>query len=245
MSASATLIDALKQSLKAQGFTYAKVARGLGMSEASVKRMFSRRDFTLKRLDKVLELAGLELGELTRSISPEAKLISRMTAQQERTIVSDKKLLLLALCALNQMPLEKIIATYEISEPECIRLLVRLDRLGIIRLLAGNRYRLLLSRTFSWLPDGPMQQYFKAQAQADYFRSRFDGPDELMLFVNGRLGKSSREAILSRLRKVAAEFAQAHNDDGRQPLNDQLGVTMLLAIRPWQSSDFSALKRRK
>lgn len=245
MSASATLIDALKQSLKAQGFTYAKVARGLGMSEASVKRMFSRRDFTLKRLDKVLELAGLELGELTRSISAEAKLISRMTAQQERSIVSDKKLLLLALCALNQMPLGKIIATYEISEPECIRLLVRLDRLGIIRLLAGNRYRLLLSRTFSWLPDGPMQQYFKAQAQADYFRSRFDGPDELMLFVNGRLGKSSREAVLSRLRKVAAEFAQAHNDDGRGSLNDQVGVTMLLAIRPWQSSEFSALKRRK
>jgi transcriptional regulator with XRE-family HTH domain len=245
MSASASLIDALKQSLKAQGLTYAKVARGLGMSEASVKRMFSRRDFTLKRLDKVLELAGLELGELTRSISAEAKLISRMTPQQERTIVSDKKLLLLALCALNQMPLEKIVASYELSEPECIRMMVRLDKLGIIRLLPGNRYRLLLSRTFSWLPDGPMQQYFKAQAQADYFRSRFDGPDELMLFVNGRLAKASREAILSRLRKVAAEFAQAHNDDGRDPLKDQVGVTMLLAIRPWQSSDFSALKRRK
>jgi transcriptional regulator with XRE-family HTH domain len=245
MSASATLIDALKQSLKAQGLTYAKVARGLGMSEASVKRMFSRRDFTLKRLDKVLELAGLEIGELTRSITSEARLISRMTPQQERTIISDKKLLLVALCALNQMPLEKILASYDFSQPECIKLLVRLDRLGIIRLLPGNRYRLLLSRTFSWLPDGPMQQYFKAQAQTDYFRSRFDGPDELMLFVNGRLAKSSREAILSRLRKVAAEFAQAHNDDSRQPLKDQVGVTMLLAIRPWESSAFRDLKRRK
>jgi transcriptional regulator with XRE-family HTH domain len=245
MSASATLIDALKHSLKAQGFTYAKVARGLGMSEASVKRMFSRRDFTLKRLDKVLELAGLELGELTRAITDEAKLISRMTPQQERTIVSDKKVMLMALCVLNQMPLEKIMASYQLSEPECIRLLVRLDRLGIIRLLPGNRYRLLLSRTFSWLPDGPMQQYFKAQAQADYFRSRFDGADELMLFVIGRLGKTSRQAMLSRLRKVAAEFAQMHNDDVRQPLKDCVGVSMLLAIRPWESSAFSDLRRRK
>jgi transcriptional regulator with XRE-family HTH domain len=245
MSASATLIDALKQSLKAQGFTYAKVARGLGMSEASVKRMFSRRDFTLKRLDKVLELVGLEIGELTRAISAEAKLISRTTPQQERMIVSDKKLLLLALCTLNQMPIEKILSTYELSEAECIRLLVRLDKLGTIRLLPGNRYKLLLSRTFSWLPDGPMHQYFKAQAQADYFRSRFDGPDELMLFVNGRLAKSSREAILARMRKVAAEFAQAHNDDGREPLKDRVGVTMLLTIRPWQSADLSELKRKK
>jgi hypothetical protein len=245
MSASANLIDALKQSLKAQGMTYAKVARGLGMSEASVKRMFSRRDFTLKRLDKVLELAGLELGELTRQLTSEAKLISRMSPQQERTIVSDKKVMLLALCVLNQMPLEKITASYQLSEPECIRLLVRLDRLGIIRLLPGNRYRLLLSRTFSWLPDGPMQQYFKAQAQADYFRSRFDGADELMLFVIGRLGKTSREAALARLRKVAAEFAQMHNDDVRQPLKDRVGVSMLLAIRPWESSAFSDLRRKK
>lgn len=245
MSASATLIDALKQSLKAQGLTYAKVARGLGMSEASVKRMFSRRDFTLKRLDKVLELAGLEIGELTRAISGEAKLISRMTPQQERTIVSDKKVMLMALCALNQMPLQKIMASYQLSEAECIRLLVRLDRLGIIKLMPGNRYRLLLSRTFSWLPDGPMQQYFKAQAQADYFRSRFDGPDELMLFVIGRLGKTSREAMLARLRKVAAEFAQMHNDDVREPLKDRVGVSMLLAIRPWESSAFSDLRRKK
>jgi transcriptional regulator with XRE-family HTH domain len=245
MTASATLIDALKQSLKAQGLTYAKVARGLGMSEASVKRMFSRRDFTLKRLDRVLELAGLELGELTRSFKSQDKLTSRLTPQQERTIVSDEKLMLVALCALNQMPLEKMIANYELSEPDCIMLLVRLDRLGIIRLLPGNRYRLLLSRTFSWLPDGPMQQYFKAQAQGDYFRSRFDGADELMLFVTGRLAKGSREAILSRLRKVAAEFAEMHNDDVRQPLKDRIGVSMLVAIRPWELSAFSELRRRK
>ena len=45
MSASAALIDTLKRELKAQGVTYAAVARALGMSEASVKRMFSRKDF--------------------------------------------------------------------------------------------------------------------------------------------------------------------------------------------------------
>jgi hypothetical protein len=27
----------------------------------------------------------------------------------------------------------------------------------VVRLLPGNRYRLLLSRTFTWLPDGPIQ----------------------------------------------------------------------------------------
>ena len=245
MAASTALIDALKQALKAQGVTYARVARTLGLSETSVKRMFSRRDFTLKRLDRVLELAGVELADLARPQPRPDRLISRLTPEQERTIVSDKKLMLVALCAMNQFSLEKIIRTYNLSEAECIRLLVRLDRLGIIRLLPGNRIRLLLSRMFSWLPDGPMQQYFKAQAQDEYFRSRFDGPGELMLFVNGRLSKSSREAMLARLRRVASDFAESHNEDARRSVEERSGMSMMLAIRPWELSAFGELRRRK
>ena len=156
-----------------------------------------------------------------------------------------QKLMLVALRTLSQWPLERIIRTYTLSEPECIRLFARLDRLGIIRLLPGNRYRLLLARTFSWLPDGPIQQFFKAQAQNEYFRARFDGPDELMLFVTGRLSKSSREAMLVRLRRVANEFADLHNDDVRRPFEECTGMNMLIAIRPWELAVFSALRRRK
>jgi len=245
VSASAALIDTLKQELRALGVTYAAVARTLDMSEASVKRMFSRKDFSLKRLDRVLELAGLELAELARSIERRERLVSRLSPEAEKAIVADKKLMLVALRTLSQWPLQRIIRTYTLSEPECIRLFARLDRLGVIRLLPGNRYRLLLSRTFSWLPDGPIQQFFKGQAQSEYFRTRFDGPDELMLFVTGRLSKSSREAMLVRLRRVANEFADSHNDDMRRPFEECTGMNMLLAIRPWELSAFSELRRKK
>jgi hypothetical protein len=245
VSASAALIDTLKQELRAMGVTYAAVAKTLNMSEASVKRMFSRKDFSLKRLDRVLELAGLELAELVRSLERRERLVSRLSPEAEKAIVADKKMMLVALRVLGQWPLERIIRTYTLSEPECIRLFVRLDRLGIIRLLPGNRYRLLLSRTFTWLPDGPIAQFFKAQAQGEYFRTRFDGPDELMLFVTGRLSKASREAMLVRLRRVANEFADAHNDDTRRPFEECAGMNMLLAIRPWELSAFSELRRKK
>ncbi len=242
MSASAALIDTLKRELKAQGVTYAAVARALGMSEASVKRMFSRKDFTLKRLDQVLDFAGLELAELTRSLERRDRLLSRLTPQAEKAIVADKRLVLVALRVLHQWPVDKIIRTYSMSEAECIRHLVRLDRIGIIRLLPGNRYR---SRTFSWIPDGPFQEFFKAQAQNEYFRTRFDGPDELMLFVTGRLSKSSREAMLVRLRRVANEFADLHSDDTRRPFDECTAMHMLVAIRPWELSKFAEMQRRK
>src|SRR3989442_12125813 len=92
MSASAALIDTLKRELKAQGVTYAAVARALGMSEASVKRMFSRKDFTLKRLDQVLGFAGLELAELTRSLERRDRLVSRLPPQTEKATLAEQGL---------------------------------------------------------------------------------------------------------------------------------------------------------
>jgi hypothetical protein len=77
-------------------------------------------------------------------------------------------------CALNHVTFDQIVAAYAIPKAECIQLLMRLDRLKFIELQPNNRIRLLVSHTFSWLPDGPIQRFFNQQAHNEYFRSRFD-----------------------------------------------------------------------
>ena len=52
------LIEALKRLLKARAVTYAELAQRIGVSEASVKRMFSQKQFTLQRLDQILDLGA-------------------------------------------------------------------------------------------------------------------------------------------------------------------------------------------
>jgi transcriptional regulator with XRE-family HTH domain len=95
----ASLVDALKRLLKAQGITYAQVAAGLGLSEAGVKRMFSRGDFTLQRLEDVCRIARVDLGELARAAADEPKGLAQLSIEQERELVSDPRLMLVALCA--------------------------------------------------------------------------------------------------------------------------------------------------
>ena len=99
-------------------------------------------------------------------------LISRLTWEQEKGS-SSRKLFLVAVCALNHVTFEQIVAAYDIEKTECIQLLVRLDRLGFIQLQLNNRIKLLVSHNFSWLPDGPIQRFFNQQAHGEYFRSRF------------------------------------------------------------------------
>ena len=245
MAETAALLEALKRLLKARGVTYAQVARHLKLSEASVKRMFSKREFTLKRLDAICQLGQTEFSELARMLREEESLLSRLTLEQEKEIVSDRKLFLVAVCALNQVTFEQITAAYDISRAECVQLLMRLDRLGFIQLLPNNRIRLLVSRTFAWLPDGPIQRFFNQQAHNEYFRSRFARPHEHMLVVNGMLSRSSSAAIVSRLKRVAREFSDMHVEDLKLPLDQRSPMSLLVAIRHWELEAFAALRRRR
>jgi transcriptional regulator with XRE-family HTH domain len=243
MTQTSSLVDALKRALKARGITYAQVARAIAMSEASVKRMFSQESFTLKRFDEICRFGGVDIVDLARAAESKEREISQLTLEQEREIVGNRKLFLAAVCALNQFTFAQILQTYDLTEAELVRLLTRLDRLKVIELAPGNRIRLLVSRTFSWLPDGPIQQFFKTRAQHEFFRSRFDRDGELMLFVNSMLSKSSAAAMIERLKQVANECSRLHEDDVHLPLDKRFGHSLLVAIRPWNIQAFRELER--
>ncbi len=245
MAHSGALVEVLKRELKTRGVTYAQVARKLGLSEASVKRMFSRREFTLKRLDQVCQLTHSDFSDLTRILNREETLISQLTREQEKEIASSIKLFLVAVCALNHVTPEQIVELYDLTPAECIQALVRLDRIGFIRLLPNNRIRLLVSRDFTWLPDGPIQRFFKQHAVGDFVRSRFDHPDEFCIAVNGMLSAGSRATMVARLKRIAREFSELHNDDVRLPPSQRLNMTMLVAIRHWELLAFTELRRKK
>ena len=243
MARTAALIDTLKKELKARNITYASLARQLGMSEVSVKRMFAQKDFTLSRLDRVCECAGIEFSDLARSLSSSDAVISQLTAEQEKELVADRKLMLVALCTLNHWSFEQMVAAYGVPRAECIQLLARLDRLKFIELLPNNRIRLLVSRAFAWIPDGPIQRFFKEQVQQDFFRSRFERESELLLLANGALSKSSLTTLLARLRKTAAEFSGMRSDDAALPFEERTPITLLLAVRPWEPDVFRKMRR--
>ena len=237
------IVEALKRLLKAQGITYAQVAVGLGLSEAGVKRMFSRHDFTLQRLEDICRVAHIGFDELARTAVDEQATIARLSPEQERALVSDPKLMLVALCAVGNWTFEQIVDTYAIPRAECIRYLAHLDRQRIIELAPGNRIRPLISRTFSWLPDGPIQRYFRSRVEAEYLESKFERQDELFVFVSGMLSRHSAAELIGRLREVAREFAALHREDVALPLAERHGTSLLLATRAWEPRVFRNLRR--
>lgn len=243
MSSSAILVDGLKRALKARGITYAELARRIGMSEASVKRMFAQRSFTLQRLDGILAAAGIDLLDLTQSALQAPRLIDRLTQAQEEELIGDPKLLLVAVATLNGVPVDEIVAAFTLTQAEAVGYLLRLDRIGFLVLKPNNRVKLLVARTFGWIPDGPIQTWFRREAAGDYLDAPFDGPGELLRLVSVMLSPASTATLLERLRQVADDFSQQHQLDARLPYEERQSVTFLLAARPWLPEAFAALRR--
>lgn len=237
-----TLVDTLKRLLKARGLTYGELAARIDMSEASVKRMFSQKNFTLQRLDEILSASGIEFDELSTAQAAPA-LIQHLTLAQEREIIGDPRLLVVAVSAMNHIGFDDIVRYYDMSGVEVTRYLLRLDKIGFLALLPNNRVKLLIARTFSWIANGPIQTYFRHEAAGDYLNSRFDGPDEVLRLVNVMLSKQSSVALLERLKQVAAEFAQQHQHETRLPLEQRHAISFIVAARPWVPQAFKTLLR--
>jgi hypothetical protein len=216
----------------------------LRLSEASVKRVFATRRFTLQRLDQACAFLDIEMSDLAKMVSSSTDTPQRLTVAQERELVSDARLLLVAVHVLSHWSLEDIVAAYAITKAECIRALARLDKLGIIDLLPDNLIRIRVPRDFAWLPDGPIHDYFRRQVQNDFFRSRFDAQGELLVFTSGMLSRAGNAALQSRMKRLSAEFSETHRQDLDLPLEERFGTSLLLALRPWAPESFQKLQRK-
>ena len=243
MSTTADLVLTLKKELKAAQMTYADLARELGLAESSVKRMLAKGDMPLSRIDAMCRALRLDFAELARRVADAQPLLAQLSEAQERAVVADKKLLLVAINVLSQWTLEQMVAHYRLSEAECVKHMAQLDRIGIIELKPLNRYRLKLAKTFRWRPHGPVMSYFREHAALDYFSGRFDGHGEGLLLVHGSVSRSLAPSFVERMQRVAQDFAQQHQADQKLPTKDREGYTLLLAMRSWEFAEFEAMRR--
>jgi len=213
MSTTQDLVSALKAELKAVNITYADLATQLGMSESSIKRVFAKADMPLSRIDDVLRVLKMDFAELARKVADAQPLRRELTLEQEKAVVADRRLLLLAICCLSQWTFEQMVGTYRFTDAECVAYLVRLDRLGIIELRPLNRYRLKVAKGFRWRPHGPVMAYFREHVAADYYSGGFDGDGELLMLVHGQISTAQASSFVERLQRVGQDFAQQHLAD--------------------------------
>ncbi len=245
MAVSLELVDALKRCLRGQSMTYRDLAARMRMSEAAIKRMFSRRAMSLQRLEQICEVLDVGLAELSAEAARGRKPMAQLEAAQEQALVKEPALLMALFLTLNRWRQEDVLEHFGFTPAQWTGLLVKLDRLGIIELLPGNRTRARTARNFRWRADGPMERYFRHTLLTDYFADAFDGEQDALLLLSGSLSIDGIKQLRQRLEEVAREFDALLARDATLPASERIGVSLVLAQKPWLLQLFNPYRRSR
>ncbi|MEM9533124.1 MAG: helix-turn-helix transcriptional regulator [Pseudomonadota bacterium] len=228
------LVSSLKRIMRSRGITYASLAQALGISEASVKRTFSQRTFTLDRLAKICEVLDLSIYELARTARlAEDDLPKELSAEQENALAADPLLLAYFYLLINGWRPARIAGHFKMPRPRHTKLLIRLDRLALIRLLPGNQVVLVTSRTIEWRPDGPVRALYESLVLREFLNFSFDKPTERYRFASAELSSASAQLLARKVDRLVREFDEMAELDLTLPASKKTGVGLLIGQRPW------------
>lgn len=245
MNQTAALLLTLKKYLKAQGITYKHLADGMGLSEASIKRMFSKQIFSLARLEKVCRIIDIDFYDLVimdreRHFNSDAML----TIEQEQILANDEKLLIFLIFLVNGWEVPLIIQDYDYSESEAIQMLGKLEEIGILEHHPNYHIRLLISKNVFWQSNGPIWQVYHKIIEKDFLDSPFGFPNERYLFSSGQLSEASFKIICKKIDNLIKEYNQLAEMDSARPLKNRRSAAIFIGFRSWVLNRVAKLHRR-
>lgn len=240
----ARLVEALKTSLRSRGMTYRSLAKQIGVSEPTVKRMFSNGTFTLERIEQILDVIELDLEELARLVRDGSSAPGELTHEQEAALAQDARLFSVFYLIQNEWSFGEILAAFAITRAELTSAYARLERMKLIRWGPRDRARLLLRRDFRYRDGGPIKKTYGLRAMNEFLAARFKAPLEFIRFESRVMSPESAAVLKRRLERVVMEFNELAEVDSAVPSGKRVGVALLAACRPWEFSVLNALKRR-
>lgn len=235
MSETTKLINGLKTELKSRGLTYKDLAERLNLSEPSVKRLFAEESFTLERFAKACEVVGTSIHSILKTLDGrDDGALSHLSIQQEEFLASDPVYFGVFHRLLQGYDMDYVQRRMKLSGTQITRVLVALDKIGVIELRPGNAIKFKTPRLIRWDNDGPLMKTYGEKVRQVYFKEPFLGPATYCRFLTGPL--SDRVAIIAedRLRKVCREIEDMWEWDMRsRPEEARHHHGILVACKPW------------
>jgi len=244
MSECAQIIAVLKRSLKARGTTYRDLAQAIGLSEASIKRIFAEETFSLARLEQICTALGSSIAEVSRMAAQQTTGGQQLTLEQEQVLASDWHVLACFHLLLNGHQPANIGRELDLPERQLRGLLVKLDAAKLIELQPKLKARLRTPNVIAWRSDGPVRRLYEQQVKTEFLQADFAGRHELINFVSAELSEASAKILTRKAELLARDFAELAALDAGLPAKEKHSTGLLLALRPWVFSMFDGLRKK-
>lgn len=239
----ARIMTSLKRVMKSRQVTYRDLAQRIALSEASVKRIFSRATLTLARLDEICQALDIGLNEVLRLTGePTTDAPELLTLEQERALAADPNLLACFYLLANGRTGHDVSAELGVDQRAVRRWMVKLDALRLIEMRSKLRARARAASVIAWRRDGPLRHLYEKQVRQEFLQAGFSRPGEALHFLSAELSEASCKVLLRKMERLAGEFRDLADLDRTVSTKEKRSVAALLAVRPWIFSMFESLR---
>lgn len=237
-------LNSLKRSLKAKNVLYRDLAKALGLSESSVKRILSNKSLSLERLEEICRVADISFSEVVKSANlEEASQVFTLSDEQEKALAENVRLLHYFMLLHEGKTAAKIEREYQISTAESKKYLFQLDRLNLIELHPRDKVKVKRNGFLRFRRDGPVGKAMFEQTKSSYLNYDFR-PEDFLRFSFLKLSPSTLAKYKTKLERLMFEM----QEEGRFEVEHGVSVVdmgVLFSFRPWQYSYMGALKKKE
>ncbi|PWG61838.1 helix-turn-helix domain-containing protein [Spiribacter halobius] len=229
------VFSALRSALKARRVTYAELARRLGVSEPSIKRLFQQQDCKLSRLAAICEAIDLPLETLIEAADQPARPSEPLPLAAERALARNAELFHFLLLLLDRFTPGQIGRTFGLSQASVDLYLRDLERLGIIERDVGERFRFLVPLPVAWRWSGPLGPELKRINQdfIGWVVDRQSEPGVEFLSLTRRMRPETASALQLEANALSERLRQAaHRDQLLCDDSELRAVKLTLGLAP-------------
>lgn len=228
---------ALKKLLKAKGIVYQDLAQKLGLSLPSVKRILSKGDMTLSRLEEICQASGIAVSDVLRLMETLSEGESEeLTDEQEHYLARNPARLAYFELLLNGLKPKQIEAEFKLSPSQTVKILSDLDKWKLIEWSGQNKIKLKTTEMIRFRRNGPLRELFKQKCISDFLDNAFDGPQEFQEFRTIRLSDSTLRKFNHKLKQLLVEVGKEAEIENQAQLRLQ-NIATFIAVRKWRIMD--------
>ncbi|WP_415061770.1 helix-turn-helix domain-containing protein [Bdellovibrio sp.] len=237
-------LNSLKRSLKAKNILYRDLAKALGLSESSVKRILSNKSLSLERLEEICRVADLSFSEVVKSANlEEASQVVTLTDEQEKALAENARLLHYYMMLQEGKTPQKIEREYQITSSESKKYLFQLDRLNLIELHPRDKVKFKRQGFLRFHRDGPVGKALFEQTKSSYLNYDFRTEDYIR-FSLLKISPPSLAKYKTKLERILIEMQEEARFESEHNVS-VVDTGLLLAFRPWQYSYMGAIKKKE
>jgi DNA-binding Xre family transcriptional regulator len=236
----------LKSLSRKKGLKYRDFALKLGLSEATVKRLFNFEDISFSKLEQLCSVLDVELFDVIEIIKNKEIEVYTFTVEQESALAEDTLHLYIFREILQGRKVKEIAEKFSLSESDLLKILKKFEKAKLTEVHPFGKIKVLAHFPYRWIPKGQLEKKYgnilldRIKGQSLHIGLNHKTDEEVcIVFEWGLTEKSSRLFIneLSTLYDKYRSYAELEIKDLDRSFVPTTGMISIGRYELWDKYD--------